>query len=79
VQTHRASSQKPQTPLLFVSQIWIDGLQRQKPLTSVGGENDAEIYDSAIEAIGDAIADSGQMNSKLMTILQDIRDGNPYK
>lgn len=41
--------------------------------------NDAEVYDSAITAVGDAIADSGQMNSDIMSILQTIREGNPYK
>lgn len=41
--------------------------------------NDAEVYDSAITAVGDAIADSGHMNSNIMSILQTIRAGNPYK
>ena len=41
--------------------------------------NDAEVYDSAITAVGDAIADSGQMNSDIMAILLTIRAGNPYK
>ena len=41
--------------------------------------NDADVYDSAITAVGDAIADNGQMNSDIMSILQTIRGGNPYK
>jgi hypothetical protein len=41
--------------------------------------NDAEVYDSAITAVADAIADSGQMNSDIMAILLTIRAGNPYK
>lgn len=41
--------------------------------------NDAEVYDSAVVAVGDAIADSGRMNSDIMQILQTIREGNPYK
>jgi len=42
-------------------------------------DNEEQVYDSAIEAIGDAIMDAGQMNSAIMTILQDIREANPYK
>jgi len=41
-------------------------------------DNEFEVYDSAVTAVGDAIADSGQMNSDIMAILQSIRKGNPY-
>lgn len=41
--------------------------------------NEEQVYDSALTAVGDAIADSGHMTSDIMAILQTIRDGNPYK
>ena len=40
--------------------------------------DDAAVYESAINAAGDAIADGGQMNSDIMGIMQALLKNNPY-
>ena len=41
--------------------------------------NEEQVYDNAITAAFDAIADRGKMTADIMEIFQTVRDGNPYK